>query len=322
MTRIVDCKLGKTREKATRRRQNQGNYVQENITTRRLAKHTRLDSHALTLTNQPFLTNRGEIATRILSTARELGLETFATYTDNDVSHTFNHDAAHALRLPSPAAYTDIPLLVNLAKKNGIDAVHPGYGFLSENAGFSAAMREAGVEVTGPGEAILAATSDKLAARQLAEESGVPVLPALKVATGQVEDVRSFAETVGLPVMVKAVDGGGGRGIRLAREMGELEGLVRRAVEESPQKLVFAEKAAVDRWRHVEVQVVGDGEGNVRHLWERECSLQRRYQKVVEVAGSTVADRRIVGRVIEAAVRMAERVRDLMAYDQREMRMC
>lgn len=193
---------------------------------------------------------------------------------------------------------------------------------MSENAGFSAAMREAGIEVIGPGEAILAATGDKLAARQLAEESGVPVLPALEVATGRVEDVRSFAETVGLPVMVKAVDGGGGRGIRLVGEMGELEGLVRRAVEESPQKLVFAEKAAVDGWRHVEVQVVGDGEGNVRHLWERECSLQRRYQKVVEVAGSTVAERMIVGRVIEAAVRMAERVSDFMHYDQREMRMC
>lgn len=270
----------------------------------------------------PIPTNRGEIAARILSTARELGLETFATYTDNDASHTFNHDAAHALRLSSPAAYTDITLLVDLAKKNGIDAVHPGYGFLSENAEFAAAMREVGIEVIGPGEEVLAATGDKLAARELAEESGVPVLPALKVATGRVEDVRAFVEQVGLPIMVKAVDGGGGRGIRLVRVMGELEGLVKRAVEESPQKLVFAEKAAVDGWRHVEVQVVGDGEGGVRHLWERECSLQRKYQKVVEVAGSTVADRRIVGRVIEAAVGMAERVSGFHAYDPKKIRTC
>jgi len=169
-------------------------------------------------------------------------------------------------------------------------------------------MREAGVEVIGPGADVLERTGDKLAARVLAEESGVPVLPALGVPTGGVEEVRRFAETVGLPVMVKAVDGGGGRGIRLVREMGELEGLVRRAVEESPRRLVFAEKAAVDGWRHVEVQVLGDGEGGVRHLWERECSIQRRYQKVVEVAGSMVADRRVVGRVIEAAVKMAEKV--------------
>ena len=175
-------------------------------------------------------------------------------------------------------------------------------------------MRDAGVEVIGPGAEVLERTGDKLAARVLAEESGVPVLPALGVPTSEVGDVRGFAEAVGFPVMVKAVDGGGGRGIRLVRELGELEGLVRRAVEESPQKLVFAEKAAVEGWRHVEVQVLGDGAGGVRHLWERECSIQRRYQKVVELATSTVGDRRIVGRVIEAAVRMAERVSCLFLF--------
>ncbi|KAM0704379.1 hypothetical protein Q7P35_008613 [Cladosporium inversicolor] len=253
--------------------------------------------------------NRGEIATRILATARELNLETFTVYTDTDTSHTHNHDAAHALRLPSPASYTDIPFLVSLAQRNSIDAVHPGYGFLSENATFAAAMRDAGIEVIGPGAEILERTGDKLAARVLAEESGVPVLPALTVPTNKVEDVRLFAEEAGLPVMVKAVDGGGGRGIRLVRELGELEGLVRRAVEESPQRLVFAEKAAVEGWRHVEVQVLGDGVGGVRHLWERECSIQRRYQKVVELAVSTVGDRGVVGEVIGAAVRMAEKIR-------------
>lgn len=251
---------------------------------------------------------RGEIATRILATARELGFETFATYTDADASHVYNHDAAHALRLPSPAAYTDVPLLVELAKKHAIDAVHPGYGFLSESAEFAAAMSAAGVSVVGPGVEVLERTGDKLAARTLAEENGVPVLPALGVPTSRVEEVRGFAESVGLPIMVKAVDGGGGRGIRLVRDMGELEGLVRRAVEESASRAVFAEKAAVDGWRHVEVQVLGDGEGGVRHLWERECSIQRRYQKVVEVAGAMVGDRTAVGRVIEAAVRMAEKV--------------
>ena len=169
-------------------------------------------------------------------------------------------------------------------------------------------MRDAGIQVIGPGAEILERTGDKLAARVLAEESGVPVLPALATPTSSVNDVRRFAEEVGLPVMVKAVDGGGGRGFGLGREMGELEGLVKRAVEESASRRVFAEKAAVDGWRHVEVQVLGDGRGGVRHLWERECSLQRRYQKVVEVAPSTVRDRGVVGRVVEVAVRMAEKV--------------
>lgn len=195
-----------------------------------------------------------------------------------------------------------------MAKQSSIDAVHPGYGFLSESADFAATMAQAGVLVVGPGEENLGRTGDKLAARLLAEECGVPVLPALTAPTERVEEVRRFAEEVGLPVMIKAVDGGGGRGIRLVRTFGELEGLVARAVEESASRRVFAEKAAVDGWRHVEVQVLGDGEGEVRHLWERECSLQRRYQKIVELAPSTVGDRRVVGRVIDAAVRMATKV--------------
>jgi pyruvate carboxylase len=169
-------------------------------------------------------------------------------------------------------------------------------------------MSEVGVQVIGPGEGVLRRTGDKLAARVLAEECGVPVLPALAESTSDFEVVRAFAEEVGLPIMVKAVDGGGGRGIRLVRKMEDLEGLVKRAVEESPSKRVFAEKAVVDGWRHVEVQVLGDGRGVVRHLWERECSLQRRYQKVVEVAPSTARERRVVGRVIEAAIGMAEKV--------------
>lgn len=201
----------------------------------------------------------------------------------------------------------DISLLVDLAKKHAIDAVHPGYGFLSENADFAAAMADAGILVIGPGADLLRRTGDKLAARLLAEECEVPVLPALTAPTESVEDVRRFAEQVGLPIMVKAVDGGSGRGIRLVKEVGELDGLVKRAVEESASRRVFAERAVVGGWRHVEVQVLGDGEGGVRHLWERECSLQRRWQKVVEVAGAMCA-REVVAKVIEAAVRMAERV--------------
>lgn len=163
--------------------------------------------------------------------------------------------------------------------------------------------------VVGPGGENLDRTGDKLRARLLAVECDVPVLPALTEPTGRVDAVRIFAEKTGLPVMVKAVDGGGGRGIRLIRRMEDLQSLVTRAIEESPSKQVFAEKAAVDGYRHVEVQIVGDGRGNVMHLWERECSIQRRYQKIVELAPSTIADRRIVAPVIEAAMRMAKKVR-------------
>lgn len=167
-------------------------------------------------------------------------------------------------------------------------------------------MAEANIVVIGPGADILARTGDKLQARLLAEECEVPVLPALTTPTSSVDEVKQFASSHGFPVMVKAVDGGGGRGIRLIRRVEDLQSFVTRAIEESPSRSVFAERAAVDGFRHVEVQIVGDGNGEVRHLWERECSIQRRYQKVVELAPSTIADRHIVKPVIEAAMRMAQ----------------
>ncbi|KAK3709999.1 hypothetical protein LTR37_010618 [Vermiconidia calcicola] len=199
--------------------------------------------------------------------------------------------------------------LIEIAKKHSIDAVHPGYGFLSESSALATQMSEIDVMVVGPGAENLDRTGDKLQARMLAEECGVPVLPAFTQPTGDVEAVREFASHAGLPIMVKAVDGGGGRGIRLIRNMDDLQSLVTRAIEESPSKQVFAEKAAIDGFRHVEVQIVGDGKGNIMHLWERECSIQRRYQKIVELAPSTVVDRRTVAPVIESAVNMAKKVR-------------
>ncbi|KFY38490.1 hypothetical protein V495_06549 [Pseudogymnoascus sp. VKM F-4514 (FW-929)] len=253
------------------------------------------------------IVNRGEIAIRILSSARELGLETYTLYTADDTSHT--HHATHALSIPSPSTYLDIPALITIIKSHNIDAVHPGYGFLSESAEFAHRVwTDASAVVVGPGWDALARTGDKLAARQLAEECKVPVLPALRTPTDNVDDVRRFAAQIGWPIIIKAADGGGGRGIRIVREEGNLAGLMERALRESPQGLVFAEKAAVDGYRHVEVQIVGDGAGNIRHLWERECSIQRRFQKVVEFAPSSITDRGVVGRVIEAAMSMARKV--------------
>jgi len=200
--------------------------------------------------------------------------------------------------------------LVEIATKYGVDAVHPGYGFLSESSELDKQMSEAGIMVVGPGANILDRTGDKLQARVLAEECNVPVLPAFTQPTGNVEEVRKFASQNGLPIMIKAVDGGGGRGIRLVRKMEDLKSLVTRAIEESPSKQVFAEKAAVDGFRHVEVQIIGDGRGNVMHLWERECSIQRRYQKIVELAPSMTIDRSKIAPLINSAVAMAQKVSD------------
>lgn len=194
-------------------------------------------------------------------------------------------------------------------QKSSIDAVHPGYGFLSESAEFAHRMwHEAGAIVIGPGWENLARTGDKLQAKQLAKQCGVPVLEAMNQPTGNVDEARAFARQVGFPVMIKAVDGGGGRGIRLVREEDELENSVQRAIGESPSRSVFVEKAAVDGFHHVEIQIIGDGTGRVRHLWERDCSAQRRFQKVVECAPALMRDRDLVGQVIEAALRMASEI--------------
>lgn len=209
----------------------------------------------------------------------------------------------------SPASYLDISELVLLVQKHHIDAVHPGYGFLSESPEFARRMwEEAGALVIGPGPETLARTGDKLQARLLAEECHVPVLPALPNPTSEVADLKAFASSIGYPIVIKAVDGGGGRGIRIVRKEEELASLARRALQESPSGKAFAEKAAVDGYRHVEVQIIGDGRGNVRHLWERECSIQRRFQKVVEFAPSSIPARKLVADVINAALRMARKV--------------
>ncbi|EAS34026.3 carboxylase:pyruvate/acetyl-CoA/propionyl-CoA [Coccidioides immitis RS] len=258
--------------------------------------------------------NRGEIAVRILQAARELPnpVETYALYTPDDQSHCELGAPNHALALPSPASYMDVSLLVKLAKEHSIDTVHPGYGFLSESPEFAQRMwEEAGAKVIGPGWEVLAQTGDKLQAKELAEACGVPVLKAITQPTSDLNVIKAFAAEVGYPVMIKAVDGGGGRGIRLVRSEDTLQASVDRAMGESPSKKVFVEKAAVEGYHHVEVQVIGDGTGQVRHLWERDCSIQRRFQKIVECAPALMKDRKLICLVIEAALRIANRIKYL-----------
>lgn len=199
--------------------------------------------------------------------------------------------------------------LVTLCREHRVDLVHPGYGFLSESPDFCRQLGDAGITFVGPSAGLLTRTGDKLSARKLAEDCGVPVLPALTEPVGDVEALRRFSNDVGFPIMIKAVDGGGGRGIRLVRRAEDLESSFRRAINESPSNKVFAEKAAIDGFRHIEVQIIGDGKGNARHFWERECSIQRRFQKVIEIAPSTVSNRELIASVIEAAVHMAKAIK-------------
>nr|OQO28195.1 hypothetical protein B0A51_03983 [Rachicladosporium sp. CCFEE 5018] len=256
------------------------------------------------------IANRGEIAKRIIDSARELSIETFALTTRDDHGHA--PGAGHIITVPSSRSYLDIAHLVDIVRHHSIDAVHAGYGFLSESPDFARRMwEEAGAVVIGPGWAILERTGDKLAAKRLARECGVPTLPATEKPTSHLDDVRRFAAQIGYPVMLKAVDGGGGKGIRLVRQESELESAAKRAMSESPSHEIFVEKAAIDGFRHIEVQIISDGSGSVRHLWERECSVQRRFQKIVELAPSTIADRDFVDRILDAAVRMAKHVQYL-----------
>ncbi|KAL2844596.1 hypothetical protein BJY01DRAFT_263887 [Aspergillus pseudoustus] len=253
--------------------------------------------------------NRGEIAVRILQATRETcpSIQTFALYTEDDRSHCDIGRPHRALQITSDG-YLDIDLLVRLAQQHAIDAIHPGYGFLSESAEFAKRMQDAGITVIGPGWEILDRTGDKLKAKQLAQENNVPVLPTLD-ASADVKRIKDFADNVGYPIMIKAVDGGGGRGIRLVRQDEELESAVRASTAESPSKTVFVEKAAVDGFHHLEIQIVGDGI-DVRHLWERDCSVQRRFQKVVEVAPSLIRDvnQELVNNVADAAVRIMKAI--------------
>nr|KAK5448979.1 hypothetical protein LTR18_002067 [Exophiala xenobiotica] len=258
--------------------------------------------------------NRGEIAIRILQACQELPSPpvTFAVYTDNDATHISFGRPHHAIKLPSASSYMNVGHLIELVKQHNIDAVHPGYGFLSESPEFSHRMwTEASCLVVGPGWDVLDRTGDKLKAKQLATECGVPVLKAMTRPTGSAADIRQFASQVGYPIMIKAVDGGGGRGIRLVKDESALENAVQRCIGESPSRTVFAEQAAVDGYKHIEVQIIGDGKGGIKHLWERDCSVQRRFQKIVEVAPAPVGDRKVVASVIESAVRMARQLKYL-----------
>ncbi|RXW22219.1 hypothetical protein EST38_g3634 [Candolleomyces aberdarensis] len=229
--------------------------------------------------------NRGEIAIRILRSARELGWSTVAVYLSNDASHAGYAD--EAVKLESVGDFMNVEVIAATASRAKCTHVHPGYGFLSENPELSQALSKCAPAITfvGPSPDTLRIASDKMLSRELATALKVNIAPGRRVSSSQ--DVLAFGQQVGYPVMIKALDGGGGRGIRVVSRAEEVDEAFKRCLGESPSKQVFVEKALTGPgWKHIEVQVIGDGTGGVNHLWERECSVQRRFQKIVETAPS------------------------------------
>jgi acetyl-CoA carboxylase, biotin carboxylase subunit len=254
--------------------------------------------------------NRGEIALRVVRACQELGVAAVAVYSDADESALHVRHADEAVRIGPPPAgksYLDVEALIDAAKESGAEAVHPGYGFLAENAAFAAACREAGLTFVGPSAEAIEKMGNKSAARRLAREAKVPVVPGSDDASSA-DEAAQTAGGIGYPIMVKAAAGGGGRGIRVAEDEDELRKAVQVARREAEAAFgdgtLYLEKLLVAP-RHVEVQVMGDHEGNVIHLYERECSMQRRRQKVLEEAPSPGISPGVREKMTEAAVRLA-----------------
>ncbi|NMI00758.1 biotin carboxylase N-terminal domain-containing protein [Pseudonocardia acidicola] len=252
------------------------------------------------------IANRGEIAARVMRTAHALGIATVAVFSDPDADAPFVALADEAVRLPGAApadTYLRTDLIISAARAAGADAVHPGYGFLSENAGFARACADAGLIFVGPPPEAIAAMGSKLEAKALMEAAGVPVLPGATVT--EETDLAAVAARIGFPLLVKAAFGGGGRGMRVVRGPADLadavEGARREAASAFGDGTVFLERFVVDP-RHVEVQIFGDAHGSVVHLFERECSIQRRYQKIVEEAPSPAVDDALRAELGAAAV--------------------
>jgi propionyl-CoA carboxylase alpha chain len=258
--------------------------------------------------------NRGEIARRVFATARAMGLRTVAVYSDADADAPFVADADVAIRLPGNTpveTYLRADLVVAAALRAGADCVHPGYGFLSENAAFARAVEDAGLVFIGPSPEAVEAMGSKLAAKELMERAGVPTLPSVDATGLSGDTLEKAGEEVGYPLLVKASFGGGGRGMRVVREPGDLaeavEGAGREAASAFGNGTVFLERL-VERPRHIEVQVFGDRHGTTVALFERECSIQRRHQKVVEEAPSPAVGPELRARLQDAAVAAAQAI--------------
>ena len=259
------------------------------------------------------IANRGEIAVRIIRAARELGIKTVQVHSAADAEMLAVKMADEAINIGPPHAaksYLNVEAILKAAKQTGADAIHPGYGFLAENANFADAVVAAGLIFVGPSGEAIRVMGDKVAARAAAEAAGVPVVPGSNGRVDEPERARLVAEAVGFPVMIKAAAGGGGRGIRIAHDLSEFESLMPQASAEAKAAFgdggLYLEKV-IERARHIEVQVLGDGERAI-HCFERECSLQRRRQKMWEEAPSPVLPQAVREKLCASAVALSEAV--------------
>ena len=260
--------------------------------------------------------NRGEIAIRIFRAANELGLRTVAVYSQEDrlSLHRFKADEAYEIgHGKGPVqAYLDYEEILALAVEKGVDAIHPGYGFLSENPGLAEACEKAGITFIGPSKELLAMLGDKTSARQLAREAGIPIVPGTEKPITRNDDVEEIAKCIGFPMIIKAAFGGGGRGMRVVETPDQLHSKIEEARTEAAAAFgndaIFMERY-IRRARHVEVQILGDRLGNILHLYERDCSVQRRHQKVVEVAPAVGLPDEIRKGLAQDAVKLARAAR-------------
>lgn len=256
--------------------------------------------------------NRGEIAIRVFRACTEMNIQTVAIYSEQDMMHMHRQKADESYLigkgLPPVAAYLNIPEIIQVAKENGVDAIHPGYGFLSERDDFAQQVLDAGIRFIGPSPEVVRKMGDKVEARQAAIAAGVQVVPGSDGPVASIEEARHFCEQYGLPVIFKAAYGGGGRGMRIVRSMEEVDENFKRATSEAEAAFgngaLFLEKF-IERPRHIEVQILGDRGGNVVHLYERDCSVQRRHQKVVEIAPAPKLPQDIRDKMTADAVKLA-----------------
>ncbi len=259
------------------------------------------------------IANRGEIAMRIIRACRELGIRTVGVYAECDATAIYvkKADSAHLIGPGPVQGYLDMQGLVDLAKRTGADGIHPGYGFLSENAEFASLCEASGITFIGPSPEAIHLMGNKVQARAIAKKAGVPIVPGTETGVTNPTAALSFAAHSGYPLMVKATMGGGGRGLHVVRTdqelIAQMEVARREALSSFGNGEIFLEKY-IERPHHIEFQILADKHGNIIHLGERDCSIQRRHQKLIEIAPSLVLDKDLRARMGEAAIAVAKAV--------------
>lgn len=258
------------------------------------------------------IANRGEIALRIMKTAKKMGIKTVAVYStaDRKSPHVrFADEAVLIGEAPSNQSYLLGDKIIEVAKSLDVDGIHPGYGFLSENAEFAEKVEKSGMKFIGPKSHAIKVMGDKLAAKETVKAYDIPMVPGIDEAITDVEKAKKIAEEIGFPILIKASAGGGGKGMRIVENVSEFEEQMQRAISEAQSAFgdgsVFLEKYIASP-RHIEIQIIADEHGNVIHLFERECSIQRRHQKVIEEAPSAILTPELRNKMGEAAVKVAK----------------